>query len=363
MGYIPAQNARMVFTTVLANIFEDFIEAPSFLRSFAKEKVYRTKTVQLLARRSTEKVAVDIIRGDKGNYNKMDRFTGKEYLPPYYKELISISALDIYDIPFYSGDKYNTAQIEALAMEAARGLSEIKKKVDRAIELQMSQVFETGIVLIKNGDSIDYKRDSSMIEVLAGGDLWDAASVDIIKFFEDKAALLRSKGKVSGGETIDVVMGMAAWQAFRKNAYIIDGENLYVQQLVDLSKPRVNSTGGSYKGTLKAGAYSFDIWTYDEVYDNASDVSTRYFNTKFCALIPKSFQAEISFAQVPKLPDFIMQDPRSRKIRQSLRNKMTGFDIFDSVNAEDEIYNVGIKAAPLAQLISVDRIYTAQVLA
>ena len=41
---------------------------------------------------------------------------------------------------------------------------------------------------------------------------------------------------------------------------------------------------------------------------------------------------------------------------------MKGFDIFDFVNEQDELYTVGIKAAPLAQLISVDRLYTAQVL-
>ena len=362
MGLIPTQNARKVFTTVLANIFEDLIEAPSFLRSFATEKVYRTKTVQLLSRRGTEKIAVDVIRGSVGNRNKMDRFTQLEYLPPYFKELLDITAMDIYDIPFYAGDRYNTAQIDALAQEAATSLNEVKKKVDRAIELQMSQVFETGIVTISNGDSIDYKRKAEMMEVLAGGELWDATDVDIIKFFEDKGALLRKNGKVSGSEEVDAIMGNLAYQAFRTNADIKDDNNMYMKSNVDLSTRMKNKVGASYKGTVKAGGYNYDVWTYDEVYDNASDVSTRYYNSKLVTLVPQSFKAEISFAQVPKLPDFIRQDVRASRVRNSLRSKMKGFDIFDFVNEQDELYTVGIKAAPLAQLISVDRLYTAQVL-
>lgn len=365
MANIPTQNARAVFTTVLANKFEDLIEAPSFLRSFFPDKVYRTKTIQLLARRGTEKIAVDIIRGDKGNRNKMDLFTGKEFLPPYFKELINVSAMNVYDIPFYANGQFNTVQIEAIAEQTAVELNEVKKKVDRAIELQAAQVIETGIVTVNNGDSIDYKRKAAMIELLAGGDLWDAADVDLLKFFEDKGQLLRTIGKVSGGTDVNVVMGNLAWQAFRTNADLNNKDNFYESEIKKGSSAQFfNAVGGAYRITLKMGVYNFNIWTYDEVYDfPVTDVSTRYFNSKFVALIPESFRAETSFAQVPMLPAFIRQNPRSNSVFTRLRNKMKGFSLFDFVNEEDEIYSAGVKAAPLAQMISVDRMYTAQVLA
>ncbi len=365
MANIPTQNARAVFTTVLANKFEDLIEAPSFLRSFFPDKSYRTKTIQLLARRGTEKIAVDVIRGDRGNRNKMDLFTGKEFLSPYYKELINVSAMNIYDIPFYANGQFNTIQIEALAEQTAVELNEVKKKIDRAIELQAAEAIATGIVTVKNGDSIDYKRKAAMIEVLAGGDLWDAASVDLLKFFEDKGQLLRTIGKVSGGTDVNVVMGNLAWQAFRSNADLNNKDNFYESEIKKgSSKQFFNAVGGAYRITLKMGAYNFNIWTYDEVYDfPVTDVSTRYFGSKLVALIPESFKAETSFAQVPMLPAFIRQNPRSNRVFSSLRNKMKGFSLFDFVNEEDEIYSAGLKAAPLAQIVSVDRIYTAQVLA
>lgn len=363
MGYIPAQNARKVFTTVLANVFQDFIEAPSFLSSFAKRKAYKTKTVQSLARRGTEKIAVDVIRGSKGNLNQMTRFTQKEFLPPYYKEKINVSAMNIYDIPFSSGDSYNTAQIDALAQETAQALSETKKMVDRAIELQHAQMLETGIVELKNGDNIDYKRKSEMIEVLTGTELWDSADADIIKFFEDKGLKLRTVGKVSGGQSVDCVMGAEAWQAFRANKDIKDGENFYTQTVLSLNPARVNAAGGAYRGTLKAGIYSFDIWTYDEFYDHpTTSVSTRYLNTKIVHLIPRSFVAETSFCQVPELPSWVRRNPRSNRVFNGLEQSMMGFRLFDYVHEEDEVYYAGIKAAPLAQLVSVDRLYTAQVI-
>lgn len=363
MANIPAAQARKVFTTILANIYEDFIEAPSFLTSFAKKKAYTTKTVQTLARRGTEKIAVDVIRGSKGNLNQMTRFSQMEYLPPYYKEKVNVSAMNIYDIPFESGDTYNFAQMEAMAMSTARALDETKKKVDRAIELQMAQLLQTGIVEISNGDNIDFNRNASMIEVLAGADLWDSTGVDLIKFFEDKGTLLRTIGKVAGGQNVNCVMGMLAWQSFRSNADIKDGENFYTKSALEFTNnPFFTASGGSYKGTLKVGIYNYDIWVYDEFYDNASDVATRYWDSSYVALIPQSFQSEISFCQVPILPNWVRQNPRSNRVFRSLNQKMLGFTLFDYVQEEDEIYYAGIKAAPLAQLISVDRVYTAKVL-
>ena len=301
MGYIPLQNARAVFTTVLAQKFEDLIEAPSFLRSFFPDKVYGSKTIQILARRGTEKISEDIIRGDKGNRNNMNLFTGKEFLPPYHKQLINVSAMNVYDIPFYANGQFNTVQIAALAEQTAVELNEVKKTVDRAIELQAAQVIETGIVTVKNGDSIDYKRKAAMIELLAGGDLWDAADVDILKFFEDKGQLLRTIGKVSGGTDVNAIMGNLAWQAFRTNADLNNKDNFYESEIKKgSSKQFFNAVGGAYRITLKMGVYNFNIWTYDEVYDlPVTFASTRYFGSKLVALIPESFKGETSFAQVP----------------------------------------------------------------
>jgi hypothetical protein len=363
MGYIPAQQARKVFTTVLANIYQDFIEAPSFLTSFAKKETYSTKTVQTLARRGTEKIAVDVIRGSKGNLNQITRFSQNEYLPPYYKEKVNVSAMNIYDIPFESGDSYNTAQIDALARSTATALDETKKKVDRAIELQMAQLLQTGVIEISNGDNIDYNRNAEMIEVLTGDELWDSSVVDIFKFFEDKGTKLRTIGKVGGGQSVNVVMGMLAWQAFRSNKDVKDGDNFYTKSALEFTtNPIFTASGGSYKGTLKVGIYNYDIWVYDEVYDNANDVSTRYWDSSYVCLIPQSFQAEISFCQVPMLPAWVRQNPRSSRVFRGLNSKMQGFTLFDYVHEEDEVYYAGIKAAPLAQLISVDRVYTAKVL-
>jgi len=364
MANIPTVQARKVFTTVLANVFQDFIEAPTFLRNFAKEQAYTTKTVQSLARRGTEKVAVDVIRGSEGNLNQATRFTQKEFLPPYYKEKINVTSLDIYDIPFESGDSYNTAQIDALALSTAREMSEVKSMIDRAIELQMAQLLETGVVELKNGDNIDYKRKAEMIEQLTGTDLWDDSSVDLIKFFEDKGNKLRSVGKVAGGQVVDCVMGAEAWAEFRANETIMNGDNMYYESTIAMEGSRMNGAGGIYNGTLRAKGYQFRIWTYDEVYDNASNVSTRYLNPKIVHLIPQSFQAEISFCQVPMLPSWVnASTPQARRVFSNLRRNMTGFSMFDYVTEDKESYFAGIKSAPLAQLISVDRVYSALVLA
>ena len=363
MGNIPAVQAKKVFTTVLANQFEDFIEAPSFLTGFAKTKTYTTKTVQTLSRRGTEKIAVDVIRGSKGNLNQMTRMSLMEYLPPFYKEKVAVNGMQIYDIPYESGNSYSSAQIDAWASSTATQLYETKQTIDRAIELQMAQMLLTGVVEISNGDNIDYNRKATMIEALAGNDLWDAVGVNIIKFFEDKGAKLRSIGKVAGGQSVDCIMGMEAWQAFRDNDKIVDGENLYTKSAMEFtSNPRFTASGGSYKGTLKAGIYTFDIWVYDEVYDNESGVSTKYWDSKTVALIPQSFRSEISFCQVPNLPSWIKRNPRSNRVFSSLKSKMAGFTLFDYVHEEEETYYAGIKAAPLAQLISIDRVYTATVL-
>lgn len=363
MALLSAQNARAFFTTTLASTFQDLIEAPKFLRSYAKEKTYTTKTVQRKSRRSTEKVANDVIKGSEGNLNQARDYQLNEFEPPYYKEGINVSSLDIWDIPFESGTSIDTKQVSALAERTAFEMAESKKMIDRAMEIQAAQAMETGVVEVVNGDNIDYKRKAIMMPVLTGTDLWTDSANDKIKFFEDAIQLLRSEGKIAGDAYVDAIMGSEAFTALRKDEKIWNRDNFYMESIMDIQAAKRIGSGGVYHGTLKGiKGCNVRLWSYSEVYDNASGVSTSYLNPKIVHVVAQSFVAEISYCQVPELPQWIKSNPRAAGIFKGLAGVAKGFSVHEFVNERSEAYFAYLKASPLYQLVSTDKIYSAQVI-
>jgi hypothetical protein len=365
MAIIPLEQSRRVFTIGFLKSFDELVTdvAPTFFSSFFKDAYYSTLGTTLKARRGNRKIAVDVVLGSKGNYNQATKFTEKMVIPGYYLEKQSITAMDIYDIPFESAEgAVNVAQIKALAEQTANELFVIVQKVIRAKELQAAQVFDNGIVQYKHNENIDFKRKPEMIEVLSGTDLWDATGVDIISYFEGVAEKLGRIGKVVGGQRVSCVMGLLAWQAFRKNPAIKDANNYVTISNLTISEKMKQATGASQKGVLNAGGYEFDIFVYTEVYEDAEGAEQTYWDSKSVVCIPESFRGEMSHCQVPELPSWITKSTRAKSIMSARPAGSKGFTFSDYVDEESDEWVGRIKTRVVAQPVSVDKIHTAKVL-
>ena len=78
----------------------------------------------------------------------------------------------------------------------------MKYKIERAYELQCSQVFTTGIVQLTNGDNIDFKRKAASMVVKEAAEYWSVDGIDPRADMKAGADFLRKIGKCTDSEFI-----------------------------------------------------------------------------------------------------------------------------------------------------------------
>ena len=162
MGLIPSTDARNLFTKQLVATFSDRVKPKTFFRSFFKEVEANTKNISIEVERDNQSVAVDVIRGTEGNRNTWDKSTEKIFTPPYYNEFFDATELDCYE-ELYVSDKVSSLSFGKFLSTAQGKMEGIFDKIDRAYELQASQALTDGIVQLKHGTNIDFKRKAASI--------------------------------------------------------------------------------------------------------------------------------------------------------------------------------------------------------
>jgi len=162
MPIISQSDAAGIFTKSLVGVLKEAPTPKSFLRSFFKETTSSTKEISIEVQRGTEKIAVDVERGEKGNANKFAKSTEKIIIPPLYSEYFNLTELDLYDRLFGSTG-IEESVLTNLIQDTIDKTIAIKAKIERAYELQCSQVFHNGVVTLASGDNIDFKRKNTSI--------------------------------------------------------------------------------------------------------------------------------------------------------------------------------------------------------
>ena len=152
MSTISSVQARALFTIKLIAVYKERTVPTSFLRSFFKTKESDTKQLSIEVQRGTEMIAVDVERGTQGQLNKFSRSTEKIFVPPYYREYFDATDLDFYDRLFTQNGTIDVITFSQWLGTVVEKIAMLQDKIERAYELQCSQVFETGIVTLKNGE-------------------------------------------------------------------------------------------------------------------------------------------------------------------------------------------------------------------
>lgn len=356
---IPIQDARGIFTKSLIATWNELTElAPKgFLRSFFTKKTALSKEISIEVMRGTEKIAVDVQRGSEGNRNSFSKSAEKIFVPPYFKEWFDATELDNYDRLFgQDTSNVNARIITGMIDQAVEKLAILRYKIERAYELQCSQVFKDGIVQLVSGDNIDFKRKALSMPAKDPADYWTVSTVNPLAHLQTGATWLRQVGKAGAAE-FDVICGSSALTALLNNPFV-KHEKLTVLSLTDIKTPQVGAQGGVYHGTLSAGPYKMHIWSYPEFYDNAAGVSTPYINDDYVYMIPRNSTALImSFASVPA----IIRDPQNAEFPAFIRQMEGDYFINNYIDPKGEKHVFDIKSAGLALPLTVDRLYSMKV--
>lgn len=346
------------FTQAVVDVYKEEVPTPSFLKNFFTPVTTTTKYVDVRVQRGTEKISVDVNRGGDGIRNKFSLASQKLYLPPFHNEYFDATALDTYDNMIMNGG--SPELMGSTVRDIGEKLQMLRDKINRAKELQAAQVFETGIVTMVNGDNIDFKRKAaSKVDAGATGGYWTTTTSTIEAQLVAGGDFLRQTGK-SPVKEIDAIMSSDAWINLKASDYFTDSANYNQVSLLSINRPIADASGAAYHGQITAGSYIINIWTYDEEYINAAGSSTRYFSEKQVIMLPSAgTRFVMAHAGLPK----VIHDPSRVEFPTYITNVASEFGIYNRVDEKQFAHYFGVMSAPVAIPVSVDRIYTLQVIA
>ncbi len=350
---ISLSEARGIFTQKIIDVYQERIRPKSFLRGFFPSTFSATKNVSIEVERGYEKVAVDVVRGSEGNFNRFSKNTQKVYEPPLWREYFNATELDIYDRVLGSETTDNKKLFAQLLNDVADKIMQLQDKIERAKEIQCAQVLHTGIVTMQNGDNINFQRKpESMVDLNLGtnGGYW-YNNVDLFAQFATGCKWLRVNGKVADF-TYVAIFGERAFQDFMNNTKVLARQNLFNLNLDSIAKPQVGLTGGAYHGEITAAPYKVQIWSYPDFYDNAAGVAgTPYIDTdKVILTVPKP-RFKFAHCLVPQVVE-----PGTTTAPQ--KGEWVYGDYIDARKAK---HDFDVQCAGVPVPVAIDQIYTMKV--
>jgi hypothetical protein len=199
----------------------------------------------------------------------------------------------------------------AMRLKVQDSWIEMIDSVQRSIELQASQVLQTGKLDLPGKDGVtgtyalDYKPKSSHFPTVSTS--WSDGASTKIADLDGLAETIRNDGL---RDVRNVIMGDTAWKHFINDtdvtAVFKKNEGLNAGTI----DPRMMNNGMTYRGNYKMGTYFYDFWTYSARY-NALDGSgvTRYLDVNKVIMMPDV--ADLDFRKVfAGIPQILPNDPR-----------------------------------------------------
>jgi hypothetical protein len=352
---ISLNQHRFGVTQEVVARFKDGRAPKSGLSSLFDKKTTAAKQVSIQVRRSRLLAAVDVQRCTDPNRNTFSRSTEKIFVPPFFSESFDFTECEAYDATFGSNIAPNAVQKSMLVDEAAQYITELRWKIDRAINKMYASTLLYGVVTMVNGDSIDFRRKAASMVVQTGNDAWNATTTsDPDAQLAVGASFLRDEG-LSSGSTINVIMGAGAMNYYLQNDKVLKRAAIFNQiRRVQIDFPRFNDTTGlNYQGQIAGVDYIFNFWTYNDIYELPNGTKTKYIPDNMVLMVPEDFEGVMNYAGVP----FVFGDQFSG---QYVANTAGDYVIHDIIDQQKRKWDFIIESAPLPVPVSIDRTYTIQ---
>lgn len=350
---ITLNQHRANLTQALVASFKEQTALRSGFAAFFPPKTTTAKQVSIEVQRNGKPIAVDVQRCTDPVRNLFSKSTEKIFVPPYFHESFDFTSCQSYDVTFGRGVAPAGSFMQDLFQNANDELVAIQNKIKRAILLQQSQVLQTGIVTLTSGDNIDYKRKAgSMVTKTVAGEKWTAPTTsDPIKDLKAGCEFLRGTGN-SGASAVNAIMGSAAFDNFMASTKVQALGDIRNVNRLAIDMPMFDGVSGlTLQAKVGAGDFIVYIWTYNETYENASQVETRYLDTNTVVMLPTDFVGHTVHAGLPA----VMGDPISGQYVANVEAEYLVYDVIDQVKRSWQFI---VDSAPLVIPVSVDRIYT-----
>lgn len=343
--------------------YSDIAQPTMFFTGFFRTPVqnfYNSEKVALDIIRTSEKVSVAIRHFSEGyRMNAANIYTTKEFTAPVHQEAIPIDSEQLIkrmpgDNPF-KDPGYRAAVITMLM----NGMVKVSDLIFRAIELQASQVMQTGIVTLKdeNDDSIydiDYKPKATHFPT--SGTTWGQVGADPLGDIASLADVIRTDGK---HDPDLVIMGIDAFEAFIKDTDVkarLDNRRIDMGGIV---RRRPAGNGASFRGVIDIGHYSYEIWTYSGQYeDPVTGNATQYLDKGKVVVMASDGRLDGTYGNIPNIGR-ILGNQRNDLVPELPRrlNSINGmFDLHPNlwIEPSGQTLNAGVGSRPLMIPTAID---------
>lgn len=350
-----------VTVAMLAAYFQETEVTAFFTGMFRArpENYYNAAEVEIDIVRSEEDVSIVVQDLSTGyRMNSDDLYTNKRFKPPIHKEGIALNSHDLlnrmpgehpFKDPVFRGN---------IITRMFSGMRKVERKIRNAIELQASQVLQTGKITLTDIDGnplyvLDYKPKVSHFPT-AGVD-WDQAGADPLADIENLCVQIRKDSKRTADE---ITFGSAAWTHFIRNET--------VQKFMDLRRVDVGSItpmsrrgdGAIYRGTLEVGNNKLDMFTYDGWYKDPTDGEVKPYVDPIKVIVrATSGRLDATFGGIPNIGQILGVTGR---LLPELPNRFSSadnrIDMFTNVWISDDGENLfgGVGARPLMIPTDID---------
>lgn len=351
-------------TSTIAGVYTQVAPKPLFLSGFFKappQNHFNTESVELDIERDSQQVAA-VVQSLGSDYNKNEtgEFTNKKFTPPVYKEGFSLNAFDLLKREAgQSGFNTPSEQIRGnLITRFIKGARKVEAKILRGIELQASQILQTGNLLLKDQEGkdafkIDYKPKATHFVNVAN--VWTGANADPMKDLEAMSEVIQTDGLVIPDI---VIMGASALAAAKGNEKFIknfDSRNISGNILADM---QITARGGIYQGTLRVGNAVCELYTYGVGYQaSSSAVATPFLNTNKVIMLSSESQLDALFGAVPNIADILGVSLREQLLPElPTRFDSNSTDLFTNVylSASGEQLMGGVASRPILVPTAID---------
>lgn len=320
---------------------------------------------------SSEKVEIDIVRSEEDvsiviqdlgagyRMNSADLYTNKQFTPPVHKEAVPLNAAEL--IKRMPGqDPFKSPNFRAnLVLKMFDGMRKIQRKIVRAIELQSSQVLQTGIVTLTdiNGTALytlDYKPKAAHFPT--AGTSW--ASATLAQKIADLTTLcdrIRTNGLVDPDE---LTFGAAAWENLCQTAGFLDRFDKLRANFGMITPMDRRGGGGIYRGVIELGNYKLDVFTTDGRYKNPqTGVSTTFMHTGRVVVRATSGRMDATFGAIPNIGQLLGAGNRLLpELPTRMSSTAAGMDMFTNVwlAPDGESLFGGVGSRPLMVPVAID---------
>lgn len=350
-------------TRMIAAYFQEASPTAFFSGMFSgrPENFHTSEQVEIDIVRSEEDVSIVIQDLSTGyRMNAEDLYTNKGFKPPIHKEAIPINAFELIkrmpgQNPFESPD-FRANVITRMFS----GMRKVERKIRRAMELQASQVLQTGVVtLIDSTGAALYTLNYApkVTHFPTAGVSWATATLaQKIADLTSLADVIRSDGLTDPDQ---IIMGATAYENLLQTTGFLDRFDARRAELGTIVPMDRQGSGGIYRGAIELGNYKLDVWTYSGRYTHPqTGVSTPYLAPGKVIVRSSTARLDATFGAIPNIGSLL--NGGGGRLIPELPSRMSSpgstMDLFTNVwmTADGEQLFGGVGARPLMIPTAID---------